>query len=549
MLRGRLAAWRPTLGTDALVALVCAGFVLAYNAPFWHALLEGRDMAAASTWALLAAGAVIIGALHFALIAPFANRWTVRPLLAALIVIAALAGYYTQRWSVYLDANMLRNVLHTDQREARELIGWPLMLHLLLYAVLPIALLWRVEIRRQRGWLRALAWRAGAWLAALLLGATALLAQFQDLSATMRNHREMRFLITPGNVLWSAGVVLVEDTRAAARPRVPIATDATRAAPPAGARPMLVLMIVGETARAANWQLGGYARATTPELAALPELIAFTHVTSCGTNTEVSLPCMFSAQGRRHYDEDRIRGSDSVLQVLQRVGVKVFWRDNQSGCKGVCDGLAFESVAQAARPGLCANGRCFDEILLDGLDQALPAGRDRLAVLHLLGNHGPAYFLRYPPAYRRFVPACETEDLRLCSREQIVNAYDNALLYTDHVLARSVAWLRERSAGMDTALIYVSDHGESLGEGGLYLHGLPYAIAPDTQTRVPMVAWLSPGMAERLKLDLACVRQRAAEPASHDNLFHTLLGLYDVRSATRDAALDLLAACREPAAR
>ncbi|MBI3369272.1 MAG: sulfatase-like hydrolase/transferase, partial [Burkholderiales bacterium] len=257
---------------------------------------------------------------------------------------------------------------------------------------------------------------------------------------------------------------------------------------------------------------------------------------------------LWDARKRVRFVTDLGRLEVSMLQVLQRVGVSVFWRDNQSGCKGVCDGLPSEMTAAARVPGLCDGGHCFDEVLLQGLDAAMPkvdsAARDRLVVLHQLGNHGPAYFLRYPPAFKRFTPACETEDLRLCSREQIVNAYDNALLYTDAVLAKAIAWLRQRSGDSDTALIYLSDHGESLGENGLYLHGLPYAIAPEVQKRVPMLMWLSDGMAGRLRLNRACLRARAAEPASHDNLFHTLLGWFDVRSTAREPALDLLAACR-----
>jgi lipid A ethanolaminephosphotransferase len=356
----------------------------------------------------------------------------------------------------------------------------------------------------------------------------------------------MRYLITPGNVLWSLGRVALEDTRSAAKPREVVGADAARGplAAARGARPTLVLLVVGETARAANWGLNGYARATTPQLAAMPDLISFAQASSCGTNTEVSLPCMFSPWGRRHYDEARIRGAESALQVLQRAGVPVNWRDNQSGCKGVCEGVPVELLARAKVPGLCDGERCLDEVLLHDIDQVLKPGADQLLVLHQLGNHGPAYYRRYPDAFRRFQPTCDTADLRQCSREQIVNAYDNALLYTDHVLARAIAWLRERQATHDTALIYLSDHGESLGEGNLYLHGMPWAIAPDTQTRVPMLMWLSPGYAARWRIDTDCLRRRAAQPVSHDHLFHTLMGMFDVTTVAREPALDLMAGCR-----
>ncbi len=279
-------------------------------------------------------------------------------------------------------------------------------------------------------------------------------------------------------------------------------------------------------------------------------LLNFSNVTSCGTNTEVSLPCMFAPVGRRDYDESRIRGSESLLHVLARAGVQVHWRDNQSGCKGVCEGLPQDDVLSLNPSGICGEGRCLDEGLLSGLSQRLAAAKGtQLLVLHMLGNHGPSYFRRYPPAFARFAPACLSDDLQKCTQQEIANAYDNALLYTDHVLASLIATLQAAAPGVDTAMIYVSDHGESLGENNLYLHGLPYSIAPDVQKHVPMVMWLSPGYLQSAGLDAACLAQRARQPAAHDHLFHTLLDLLDVKTALYEPAWDLVRGCRAGAAR
>jgi lipid A ethanolaminephosphotransferase len=364
----------------------------------------------------------------------------------------------------------------------------------------------------------------------------------------MRNHRDVRYLITPASYMWSMANVGITEARGAAAPRQPIGLDA--APGPSWAertKPMVLVLVVGETVRAANWGLNGYARQTTPQLSALP-VVNFARVTSCGTNTEVSLPCMFAPVGRRDYDETRIRGSESLLHVAARAGVAVHWRDNQSGCKGVCDGLPNDTVQALNAPGLCVDGRCLDEGLLVDLDQRLAqAHGTQLLVLHQLGNHGPSYFRRYPKEFARFQPACESDELQRCSQQEIVNAFDNALLYTDHLLARLIAGLQARSDRVDSALIYVSDHGESLGENKLYLHGVPYAIAPSVQTQVPMVMWTSPGYRSATGLDQACLQRRAAQPASHDHLFHTVLGMLDVRTALHEPALDLADGCR-PAA-
>jgi lipid A ethanolaminephosphotransferase len=519
------------------------------NRPFLHAALSGREPFDLATWGFVLALAIMLGAVHFLLLAPLANRWTLKPLLVLLTLATALATYYMQRLGVYLDPSMIRNVLHTDAHEALELLSWALLPHLLLYAGLPLVLLARVRVIR-RPWHRAVAVRLAAMLLAAVAGVAALLAVFQPFASLMRNHKEVRYLATPANYLWSVAAVAAAETRGAAAARQPIGEDAMPGPSwPQQTRPVVLVVVVGETARAADWGLNGYVRQTTPQLARLP-VINFGDVVSCGTNTEVSLPCMFAPVGRRDYDEARIRGSESLLHVAARAGVAVRWRDNQSGCKGVCDGLPTDTVQSLGITSLCSDGHCLDEGLLHGLDEQLVGARGtQLIVLHQLGNHGPAYFRRYPPAFARFQPACASDDLRICTRAEIVNAYDNALLYTDDVLARLIAKLQSRADTLDAAVVYVSDHGESLGENGMYLHGMPRAIAPDVQTRVPMLMWMSEGFAKTRGIDTRCLHERATRPASHDHLFHTLLGLLDVRTTLYEPAFDLTAGCRADVAR
>ena len=533
---------------ECTVLMASLFWTLASNHRFFAGALQGRPAGDPSTWGFALALTVTLVCGHAALLLMLVNRWTVKPLLGVLIVATAFATHFVERLGVYLDPSMLRNVLHTNPAEARELFTWALVPHLMLYAGLPLVLLNRVRIVRRPPW-RAVLVRA-LLLAALVIAAVgATLSVYQPLSSLMREHKELRYLITPGNWVWSLASVVAKDARGAARPRQPIGLDA--APGPSWAkqeRARLVVLVIGETARAANWGLNGYARQTTPQLARLPA-VNFGVVQSCGTNTEVSLPCMFAPVGRRDYDGDRIRGSESLLHVVARAGAGVQWRDNQSGCKGVCDGLPTESVASLNPPGVCQDGHCLDEGLLLGLDQRLQTARGtQLLVLHMLGNHGPSYFRRYPPAFAQFKPACMEDDLQKCSREEIVNAYDNALLYTDHVLATLIARLQAHAGQVDTAMLYVSDHGESLGENGLFLHGVPHAVAPAEQKQVPMVMWFSEGFGQRAGLNVSCLRARAAQPARHDHLFHTVLGLMDVSTSLYEPAWDLTADCRAQAA-
>ncbi|WP_368565424.1 phosphoethanolamine transferase [Pseudoxanthomonas sp. UTMC 1351] len=528
------------MSLESLILLTSVFFSVFSNLSFWQRAVP--DPVAA--WKFALSLFLVVTSLHAFLLGLVANRWIAKPLLSLLLLVTSVAAYYMHAYGIYLDTDMMRNVLQTDGRESSELLSAGLMLPIL-SAMVPIALLWRVRIRRRKI-IRALGIRIAFLCGLLLSGAAGALLSFQDLSSLIRNQREVRYLVTPANYLVSLLQVLLADPPGLKPPRLPIGTDARLLPAKAGEKSRLLVVVIGETARAKNWGLNGYERNTTPELAQAG-VINFSDVTSCGSSTEVSLPCMFSPYGRHNYDRKQIERHQSVLHVLQRAGIPVLWRDNQSGCKGICEGLPFDRLTDAKNTALCNDQRCLDEILIQDLEARIhPGAGDRIVVLHQLGNHGPSYFERYPARFRKFTPACETPELGKCSREQIVNAYDNALLYTDHFLATTIGRLKGVQ-GYDTAMIYVSDHGESLGENGLYLHGVPYAIAPREQTRVPMVMWFSPDFARDNHLDVGCLRRRAAKPASHDYLFSSLLGLMRVETSVYDRSWDLFAQCRSAA--
>jgi len=526
---------RPELRIETLALVASLYFAAFANPVFWKAAVPAPVEV---RW-LLSLVLMTVAAHGFLLgLLLWPRLW--RGTLVVLVLLAAIAGHYMAAYGIYIDADMVRNVVSTDRAEAGDLLGLDVLrpLALSLPALLFLA---RVRVRpRPPG--RALVVRAVFLAAMVLLGLAGAAGSMQTLSSFLRNQREVRYLLTPANAVVSLAKVAGERPRVA-RVQLPIGEDAVQLPAATMRKPRLLVLVVGETARAANWGLDGYTRQTTPELARR-EVVNYPHVTACGSSTEVSLPCMFSPQGRADYDEKAIRGQQSVLHVLQRAGVSVLWRDNQSGCKGVCSGLAFEDFRGGTGGEFCHGAHCFDGILVR--DLAAAAHRepgDRVIVLHMLGNHGPTYSERYPAAFARYAPVCETSDLGRCERAHIVNAYDNALLYTDHVLGQAIDAL----AGMedyDTALLYLSDHGESLGENGLYLHGMPHAIAPAEQLQVPMVAWFSPGWRQQTGLDIACVRERAGREYTHDNLFHTLLGLTDVRTALYDPGRDIHFPCR-----
>ena len=524
-------------------------FLALYNVPLWRHLLEITP-AGLSGGLLVGAFILLVAVLFNLILSLFAFRITLKPLLTLLLAGSVGATYFMNQYGVLVDSEMLRNVLETDPAEVRDLLSLKLALYVLGLGVLPIALLWRLPIAYRSLPRELLAKLVVLVCSVLLIGGIAL-ANYQGLASLLRNHHELRLQVTPSNIVGGLLNLAKSEAAGANQPLRQTGTDARRAVTWQNhAHKSLTVLVVGESARAENFSLNGYARPTNPRLSAEADLINFSNAWSCGTETAVSVPCMFSNMTRKDYNAATAKSQEGLLDVLQRAGLQVLWRDNQAGCKGTCDRVGFEDMSHSRDPQLCPGGDCYDEILLkdlqayiDGLD------RDTVLVLHQMGNHGPAYYKRYPKAFEHFTPVCQSNDLAACSRDSIVNGYDNTLRYTDHVLASLIDLLRHNQDKLDTAMFYLSDHGESLGEYNLFLHGTPYVLAPDQQKHVGMLAWFSPGYQQDFAIDSACLRQRSGEEVSQDNLFHSMLGLLQVRTQAYDPSLDMFAACRTPAVR
>jgi lipid A ethanolaminephosphotransferase len=527
---GSARGWNPL----TLAVLAAVWIAALPNWPLWRALLALPETAGSARGVVFLIGfGAMIAALLSALLAFLAWRPTITPAIALLLIAAAFGAHFMGSYGVVIDTTMMTNVLQTDSREVRDLLSWRLVGTLALLAGVPLVLLWRAPISRARVWPQA-GRNALGIVAALLVLAALVFALFADLSATMRNHRSLRYLINPVNSLYALLDLAAQSNAKPAGPPLPIGLDARILPRANGTAPPLLVLAIGETARADHFALNGYARATNPELSALG-VLSFANVMSCGTNTAASLPCMFSSLGKAGY-ESRDRDRENLLDLVQRAGMAVLWIDDQAGCKGVCERVPHADI--------CSTEDCMDEALLLGLDdriQALPAAaraRGLLIVLHQMGSHGPAYFKRSPRDRKPFLPECTTNALQQCEHAALINGYDNSIVYTDHVLAQTIAWLERQRAQYSPTLLYVSDHGESLGENNLYLHGLPYAVAPIEQKHVPMVLWPATGP------NASCLAAQRTVALSHDNLFHTALGVLGIQASEYQAKLDMLAPCR-----
>ena len=533
-----------------LVVLVSLWLASVCNLPLWRAVAALPGTEGLRGWGFALAFMVLVAAGNAAVIGLLAWGRALKPVLGVMLLAGAAGVYFMWSYGIVIDTTMLVNVLQTDPREAGDLLNWRMAAALLLLAAPPLVWLLRRPVRRL-GWWRQLWHGVLLIVAAVLVGVGSLLLVFQDFAATMRNHTQLRYLINPLNSLYAVADLTTRPLRMDTRTLAPLGRDAQLGTSYATqAQPPLLVLVVGETARAANFTLNGYERPTTPLLSARQDLANAPDAWACGTSTAASLPCMFSHLGRAEFGK-RKTDAEGLLDVLQHAGLGVVWIDNQSGCKGVCDRVTEIGTARLADAQLCPGGDCQDTIMLRDLDAhiaALPPerrARGVVVVLHQMGSHGPAYAKRSLPAHKRFTPECQTNALQQCSREQVVNAYDNSIVATDFFLNATIEWLQARAHQAQTALLYVSDHGESLGENNLYLHGLPYAIAPDVQKHVPWIAWLSPALQARSGVTTACLqREWAHQRLSHDNYFHSVLGLLDVHTSVYQDSLDAFAPCR-----
>lgn len=539
--------WKNGISCSSPVAFAIAvSFLWAavYNVRFWQDAAQAMWHQSVGSALFLSSLFVVVVCLQALLLLLLPSRRLMVGAASILFVVAAVSSYFSSHYGVVMNQDMLRNVFQTDAAESRDLLDANLLVRCVVLGIVPAVLVWKARWPKVTI-ARSVRQRALAIGVAIVISAIALLSSSASFAVFFREHKPVRYEIAPAAPVTSAMGLLFGQRSGSSGPVANASGAAQRAEPPR-TKPLLVLMVVGETARAQNFQLGGYPRRTNPELAETEGVVYFPNATSCGTATAISVPCMFSHLPRAEFDVAAASRYENVLDAVQRAGLAVEWRDNNAGCKGVCARVPFKHYG-TEHDELCRDGVCQDGILAKDVASTLGTmERDTLIVMHQMGSHGPAYSARYPRDFGPFKPACASNQLQHCSHDEVVNAYDNTIAYTDHVLAAMIRSLREASDHVDSVLIYVSDHGESLGEQGMYLHGLPYRFAPDTQKRVPMLIWMSHSYAARTQTSLDCMQTRAfGDEVSHDNLYHTLLGAAEVRNASYDARLDLFAACRQ----
>lgn len=533
-----------TLSSNKIILLLTLYYIIILNIGYWSNFFSILQQTSLNNNILLiitmpifliAAMNVILHVLFY----PYLHK----VIMPIILILGSAASYAVMTQGIYFNDDQIINIVQTNPGEAGAWINIKFILWVIFTGIIP-ALFYILCIRLKPAttWYKGIAWRLfSVAISLVVIGAIALLA-YQHYASFFRNNKAIVHKIIPTNYL-GASIKVTYNHYESTRPFEAIGLDAKRTTPQ-GEKKNLLVFVLGETTRAQNWGLNPNAPATTPQLAQRQDIINFSNVSSCGTSTAISVPCMFSNMTRKEYDARISRHQEGVLDILNRAGLYVSWRENDGGCKGVCDRVKNIKITTIADPKKCIKGLCYDDTLLTGLvEEIRTMPNDGIIILHTAGSHGPAYYERYPDSLKKFTPTCDTNQLQDCSYEQLTNTYNNTVVAVDDMLSKTIQLLE--GSDLNVGLIYVSDHGESLGENGLYLHGAPYIVAPKEQTHVPMIFWANQGFYQAKSLDAQCLAQLKQNEFSHDYIFSSLIGIMDVSTTEYKPELDLFASCRK----
>jgi len=510
---------------------------LFFNKTFFEKVLEIYTFKSVSQSFFILSLIIVLFSVIFIVLSLLLQLIHHRILAVVILFFSTGSAFIMDSYKVMIDKDMFLNGINTDHKELSDLFNFKLFLYILFLFIVPLLCIFHLKIKKN-SFLKNLKINLRDSAAALSISFALIAGLSKYYASFFREHKIVRCYTNPTFWIYSIGKFFKSSVYLANTAFTKIGEDARVLASDPDRE--LIIIVVGETARSDRFSLNGYHKKTNPYLER-ENIVSFSDVRSCGTSTAISVPCMFSNLGEKEYSTERSKNTENLLDVLAHTGdVDILWRDNNSTSKGVADRVHYQDFQSPEKNTVC-DEECRDVGMLVGLEDYINASekKDIVIVLHQMGSHGPAYFKRYPKEFEKFIPACHTNELSECSQEEIDNAYDNTILYTDYFLSRVIELLKKQSVQFDTAMIYLSDHGESLGENSIYLHGLPNVFAPNEQRKVPMIMWFGGNMEKETDYDQ--LNKIKSSSYSHDNFFHTVLGTMEINSESYDPAKDILA--------
>ncbi|MDR2015755.1 MAG: phosphoethanolamine--lipid A transferase [Azoarcus sp.] len=530
-----------TIKNHWFILLTSIYFVFVLNCSFWRFIFNNIEITSFSTFVFIFSIPFIIFVPLYVFFNLIVQPYIGKPLLIFFLLTSSATNYWMYNLGVHIDATMIRNAFETNTREVFDLINFSSLTWVFVTGLVPAILVASAKIQYQ-SWGREIVRRVICVLVALLVAGGFLATSYKGYASFVRNNREVRKILNTVNYIYSTAHYFQEQSLST-REFQRLDENVLRVSFE-GQSITVFVFVLGEAARAKNFSLYGYEKETNP-LLKKQDIIHFKDVDSCGTSTAVSVPCVFSHLKRTEFDVVDAKYTENLLDILQTAGYKVLWLENDDGCKGVCSRIEVQDMVKINNPEYCNGMYCHDEALLDSLQKIIPnIKQDTVIVLHTMGSHGPTYYKRYPDNFKKFMPTCDTADIQKCTQEQVINTYDNTILYTDYIIS-SVIDMLKKYPEYESGLLYVSDHGESLGENNIYLHGIPYKLAPKEQKHIPMILWMNENMKHRDYVNYDCLRENADKNYySHDNLYHSVIGLLEIKTYTYSKEYDVFGNCR-----
>lgn len=520
--------------TSSKLIVLTAIFIIAFDNIAFFSNVTDVYVVELKNIAFLASLAIVLASVTVILLSLACYKHTIKPVLITVLFTSSLAGYFMDSYNVIIGDTMIQNIVSTNTTETMDLLSFKIVLYFIFLGVIPSLFVYKTNIIYAGG-RKEFASRIKLISLNLALLVSAILIFGNFYASFIREHKPLRYYANPVYYIYATASYISQFYKTEAPLFESIGMDAK--IPSTDTHRELLILVVGETARADRFSLNGYKRETNP-LLKQENVISFSNFWACGTSTSVSVPCMFSIYGQSEYDGEKAKATENILDVLKHAGVNVNWLDNNSDSKGVALRVPYENYMTSEKNPMC-DVECRDEGMLSHIQEYISDHKkgDIFIVLHQMGNHGPAYYKRYPPEFEKYSPTCKTNQLESCSKQEVDNAYDNAILYTDYFLSKVIGLLKQNSTEFESAMFYVSDHGESLGENGLYLHGMPNFIAPDLQQRVPAILWFADNFDD---VDSEALKKNRNTKYSHDNLFHTILGFMEIETSIYDKEMDII---------
>ncbi len=497
--------------THFVVLMSCLNFLF-FHYPFYKFVFANLDYKSRTGISIIVSLVIlmlVVNAFVFFLVF-FLSRFVGKFLLVIFFIVNAIAVYFINTYSVIVDESMVGNVLNTNYAESSSFFSIKLILYIILLGVIPgiyiiQAKIINVTVKRF-----------------LIITSLTLLfiltVAFVNASNWLwidKNSKTLGGLAMPWSYTVNISLFYVhkhqKNEKEILLPNAIIKDN----------QKSVVVLVIGESARSENFSLYGYPKNTNPLLSKTANVFHFNAVSSA----------TYTTAGVKAILEDT--NTDKLYEILPnylyRNGVDVVWRTTNWGEPPVHinDYENRDSLMKNCK----GEGCNYDEVLLTGLKEQILASKKNkvLIILHTSTSHGPTYSKKYPPQFETFTPVCNSVELGNCSHTELINAYDNTIVYTDYILSNVIEDLKQLK-DYKSAMIFVSDHGESLGEKNLYMHGLPLSIAPKEQYEIPFIVWLSDNSSKQVKPE---------KMLSQNNVFHSVLNFLGIQSPVYNEEMNI----------